>query len=64
MNDPDVLAASKEVEQELGDDGRILLRESGTEPVVRVMVEAETDDICKKYVERVVNVIKSKLDNQ
>jgi phosphoglucosamine mutase len=64
MNDPDVLAAAKEVEQELGDDGRILLRESGTEPVVRVMVEAETDDICKKYVERVVNVIKSKLDNQ
>jgi phosphoglucosamine mutase len=61
MNDPDVLAAAKEVEQELGDDGRILLRESGTEPVVRVMVEAETDDICKKYVERVVNVIKSKL---
>jgi phosphoglucosamine mutase len=61
MNDPDVLAETKKVEEALGDNGRILLRESGTEPVVRVMVEAETDDICKKYVEQVVNVIKTKL---
>jgi phosphoglucosamine mutase len=62
MNDPDVLAAAKEVEETLGDDGRILLRESGTEPVVRVMVEAESNDICEKYVNKVVNVIKSKLN--
>lgn len=61
MNDADVLAAAKEVEKELGDNGRILLRESGTEPVVRVMVEAESDEICKKYVDRVVSVIKGKL---
>jgi phosphoglucosamine mutase len=61
MNDADVLAAVKEVEDVLGEDGRILLRESGTEPVIRVMVEAETDDICRKYVEQVVNVIKGKL---
>jgi phosphoglucosamine mutase len=61
MNDPDVLAETKKVEEALGDNGRILLRESGTEPVVRVMVEAETDDICKKYVEQVVSVIRTKL---
>ncbi len=43
----------------LGENGRILVRESGTEPVVRVMVEAETDEICKKYVDRVVEAIRS-----
>ena len=42
----------------LGDTGRILVRESGTEPVVRVMVEAESEVICQKYVDMVVNVIK------
>lgn len=41
----------------LGDTGRILVRESGTEPVVRVMVEAPDHDICQKYVDEVVNVI-------
>ena len=44
--------------EELGDTGRILVRESGTEPVVRVMVEAESEEICQKYVDMVVNVIK------
>lgn len=61
MNDADVLAAAKRVEEELGNNGRILLRESGTEPVVRVMVEAETDELCKKHVDYVVEVIKGKL---
>ena len=42
----------------LGDTGRILLRQSGTEPVVRVMVEAETDAICEKYVDQVIEVMK------
>ena len=45
---------------ELGSDGRILVRESGTEPLVRVMVEAGTDEICEKYVNQVVDVIVSK----
>ena len=44
----------------LGDTGRILLRQSGTEPVVRVMVEAETDEICEKYVDQVIEVMKAK----
>ena len=60
MGDADVLAATRKVEEALGDDGRILLRESGTEPLIRVMVEAKTDDLCKKYVDEVVKVIREK----
>ena len=60
MNDKDVLAAADEVTKMLGEDGRILLRESGTEPLIRVMVEAETDEICKECVDKVVKVIKEK----
>ena len=44
----------------LGDTGRILVRESGTEPLVRVMVEAPEHEICQKYVQQVVDVIKAK----
>ena len=58
QNDPDVQAAVQNVADQLGDTGRILVRESGTEPVVRVMVEAETEDICHKHVNDVVDVIK------
>ena len=58
--DPDVQAAVQKVADELGDTGRILVRESGTEPLIRVMVEAETHDICQKYVDDVVNVINEK----
>ena len=58
QNDPDVQAAVRNVADKLGDTGRILVRESGTEPVVRVMVEAETEDICHKHVDDVVDVIK------
>ena len=47
----------KELESKLGDKGRILLRPSGTEPLIRVMVEAETKDICKEYVSELVSVI-------
>ena len=60
QNDPDVRAAVDKVAKALGDDGRILVRESGTEPVVRVMVEAATDEICKHYVDSVVKVIEQK----
>ena len=60
QNDPDVQAAVKKVADELGDTGRILVRESGTEPVIRVMVEADTKEICEKYVDSVVEVIREK----
>lgn len=49
-----VQKAVAQAEKELGDDGRILVRESGTEPVVRVMVEAADDEICEKYVNLVL----------
>lgn len=58
--DEDVIAAVKKVEEALGNDGRILLRESGTEPVIRVMVEAAADELCRKYVDEVVEVIRAK----
>ena len=58
--DPDVQAAVAEIAAKLGDSGRILVRESGTEPVVRVMVEAESDAICQEYVDYVVNTIRRK----
>jgi len=60
QNDPDVQAAVQKVAEELGDTGRILVRESGTEPVIRVMVEAESDEICEKLVDSVIEVIKAK----
>ena len=60
QQDGDVQAAVKAVAQELGESGRILVRESGTEPLVRVMVEAADEDICHRYVDSVINVIRSK----
>ena len=59
-NDPDVQAAVDRVAAELGDEGRILVRESGTEPVIRVMVEAGSNEVCEKYVDSVIDVIKAK----
>jgi phosphoglucosamine mutase len=58
QNDPDVQKAVEAVSEALGDTGRILVRESGTEPVIRVMVEAGTDEICKKYVDQMIDKIK------
>jgi len=60
MNDADVLKLNDEIAAELGDDGRLLLRQSGTEPVIRVMVEAATDELCEKYVYKMVDFIKAK----
>lgn len=59
-NDEDVRKAVEKITNELGEDGRILVRESGTEPVIRVMVEARTDEICKQYVYEVIDVLKEK----
>lgn len=58
--DEDVAEAVRKVEEALGKNGRILLRESGTEPLIRVMVEAESDEICEKYVKDVVAVLDRK----
>ena len=58
--DADVITAVEAVEKELGNDGRILVRESGTEPLVRVMVEAKTHEICSVHVYRVVKVLRQK----
>ncbi len=55
---PKVQAAVAAVEKTLGENGRILVRESGTEPVIRVMVEAASQEQCKKYVQEVVQVIR------
>ena len=57
LNDEEVLKVRDEVAKELGDDGRILLRKSGTEPVVRIMVEATSDEICEEHIAKVVDIL-------
>ncbi|SCP98788.1 phosphoglucosamine mutase [Anaerobium acetethylicum] len=58
--DEEVAAKIGQVAEILGRDGRIIVRESGTEPVLRVMVEAATEEICRKYVYEVIDVLKMK----
>ena len=55
----EVVKAVENVAEALGDDGRILVRESGTEPLIRVMVEASTDELCAKYVNQVIEVMEA-----
>ena len=59
QSDPDVIEAVKKATEEIGTSGRVLVRESGTEPLVRVMVEAETEEICRKYTDSICSVIKA-----
>lgn len=59
QSDKDVIAAVEKAAAELGESGRILVRESGTEPLVRVMVEAEDEETCRRYVGEVVEVLKA-----
>ena len=59
LNSDEVYAEIDAVEQALGSDGRVLVRPSGTEPLIRVMVEAETEDACETYVQQIVDKIKA-----
>ena len=60
MEDSDVKKAIEEVNSRLNGNGRILVRQSGTEPLVRVMAEAETDEICEREVNSIVEIVKNK----
>ena len=60
QEDPTVRAEVDKVTESLGEGGRILLRQSGTEPVVRVMVEASSQEICERYVDQVIEVMKAR----
>ncbi|MBQ8338351.1 MAG: phosphoglucosamine mutase, partial [Oscillospiraceae bacterium] len=55
--DKEVISALKEVQALIGESGRALLRESGTEPVVRIMIEAETAEKCQNYADMIAKVI-------
>ena len=57
LSDPDVQKAAADVEQALGKEGRLLLRPSGTEPLLRVMAEAETQELCETYIDHVIQVL-------
>jgi phosphoglucosamine mutase len=57
-NHDGVQAKIREISEKLGKAGRILLRESGTEPVIRVMVEGPTEEICEAYVDEVIDLIR------
>ena len=58
QNDEDVLEAVRRVEEKLGNRGRILVRASGTEPLVRIMVEAESEKLCKAYTKEVAEILR------
>lgn len=60
LTDPDVLAEVKAVEKLINKKGRVLLRQSGTEPVIRIMTECETRDKCTEYAQRIADVIEQK----
>ena len=60
MKDPEVLAAVEKVDTTLKGNGRVLVRASGTEPLVRVMAEAQTDAICQEQVDFVADIVRRK----
>ena len=60
LNDPGLKELIASINKKLDSDGRILVRPSGTEPLIRVMVEAKTDELCKNYVDEVVTYIQER----
>ena len=58
--DEEVQKKFAEVNKEIGDNGRALLRQSGTEPVVRIMIEIDSKEKCAEYIDRIYNVIKKR----
>ena len=60
MADEDIKAKVDECMKKIGDAGRVLLRRSGTEPVVRIMAECETEELCDLYIEKIYNALKKK----
>ena len=60
-SDPEVLAVIEDVENEMGDSGRVLVRPSGTEPLLRIMAEAPTDELVETYVDKIAQVVKQRI---
>ncbi|MCQ2771508.1 MAG: phosphoglucosamine mutase, partial [Clostridia bacterium] len=60
MQDEEILEKVKEYMEEIGDNGRVLLRRSGTEPVVRIMAECETEGICESFIQKIYQDIKKR----
>ena len=58
LNCEEVRAAVKQAEAELGDDGRVVLRKSGTEPLLRVMVEATSHELCEEKVDFIIDAMR------
>ncbi|MGM9664752.1 MAG: phosphoglucosamine mutase, partial [Eubacteriales bacterium] len=57
LSDPDVQAEFDAINKEINGNGRALLRASGTEPVVRIMLECETEELCRKYTDRLFEIM-------
>ncbi len=60
LNDPDIAGKIEDIRKELDGNGQILVRASGTEPLIRVMVEAENDELCSRYVYEVIDLIRQR----
>ena len=60
LSDADVLGAKDEVEKLINGKGRVLLRKSGTEPVIRIMTECETEEKCREYADIIAKKVKEK----
>ena len=58
VNDPNVQKKVQAINEQLNGNGRILLRESGTEPVIRIMVEADNEELCNSYIDQVYQIVK------